>query len=251
MQEGRSVATLLYHHVGPVRESSCRGLTVTPQSFARQIATMSAMGYTAILPDDWGAYVHGEGDVPDRCVMITFDDAYSDLVEHAFPVLERHRYPATVFVPTSLIGKSINCNPDQPDAKLPIMSEDEIRHWSAKGVTFGAHSRTHADLTSLDRFQLDEEIEGSKDDLARITGQNVTAFAYPYGHLNQQVEAAVASHYRLAFTAEEGLNDTFTRLTALNRTMVQHKDTVVDVLLRARYGKSVLQRIRQTVTARD
>jgi len=250
MAPARSVAVLLYHHVGPLREQACRGLTVSPQAFARQIATMSAMGYTAILPDDWAAYARREGDIPDRSVMVTFDDAYSDLAEHALPVLEKHGYPATVFVPTSLIGQSIGCNPEVPGAMLPIMSAEQIRHWSGRGVTFGAHSRSHSDLTTLDISEAEVEMTGSKNDLAQLTGQNVTAFAYPYGRFNPALQSIAASNYSVAFTVEEGLNDSSTPLTALHRTMVQHKDSVVDVLLRARYGKSVLQRIRQTVIAR-
>ena len=250
MASARSVAVLLYHHVGPVRQAACRGLTVIPQSFARQIATISAMGYTAILPDDWAAYVRGEGDVPERCVMITFDDAYADLVEHALPVLEKHSYPAIVFVATSLVGKTINCNPDQSEATLPIMSDAQIKQWSSRGVTFGAHSRTHADLTALSATQAEGEITGSKEDLAAITGQDVTAFAYPYGKYNSALEPIVGAHYKTAFTVEEGINDSSTPLTSLNRTMVQHKDSVVDVLLRARYGKSVLQKILNTMTPR-
>jgi len=208
------------------------------------------MGYTAILPGDWAAYVRGDGDVPERSLMITFDDAYSDLAEHALPVLEKHGYPAIVFVPTSLVGKSINCNPAESGAMLPIMSRDEIQHWSARGVTFGAHSRTHADLTTLTPGDAELEITGSKDDLAAMTGQEITAFAYPFGRHNTQLESIVASSYTVAFTVEEGINDSSTPLTALNRTMVQHKDTVVDVLLRTRYGKSVLQNIRQSLTPR-
>ena len=245
-----SLAVLLYHHVGPVREQSCRGLTVTPEAFSRQIGTMAAMGYSAILPDSWIAYVRGEGDIPERCVMITFDDAYADLDEHALPVLERKGFPATVFVPTSLVGKTINCSPADTNAMLPIMSEAQIQRWVAKGMTVGAHSRTHCDLTTVSASAAEDEITGSKADVSRMTGRAVTAFAYPYGKLNAEIEARVRSTYDIAFTVNEGLNDSSTPLSAMNRTMIQHADTIVDVLLRARYGKSVFQKIRQTVTAR-
>src|SRR5829696_1280245 len=158
MTRDLSVAVLLYHHVGPVREQSCRGLTVTPEAFSRQIGTMAAMGYTAILPDAWIAYVRGEGEIPERCVMITFDDAYADLDEYALPVLEKRGFPATVFVPTSLVGKSINCSPSYANAMLPIMSESQIRGWAARTVKFGAHSRTHCDLTNVSAADAEQEI---------------------------------------------------------------------------------------------
>jgi len=249
MSETRSVAVLLYHHVGPEREPRCRGLTVSPEAFARHVSTLSAMGYTAITPDDWVSYVHGASEIPERCVMITFDDAYQDLVEHALPVLERKSFPATVFVPTSLTGKSIQCNPRENDATLPLMTSSEIEEWASRGVIFGAHSRNHIDLTACPVVVARGEIEGSQNDLMKLTRGRVGAFAYPYGKVNEDVEEMVDKCYDIAFTTVEGMNDSATPLTEMRRTMVQHGDTIVDVLLRARYGKSVLQTIRNVVRA--
>jgi peptidoglycan/xylan/chitin deacetylase (PgdA/CDA1 family) len=249
MAAAMPIAVLLYHHVGPVREASCRGLTVLPSAFKRQIATLSAMGYTAITPDDWKAHVLQGAEIPDPSVIITFDDAYADLVEHALPVLEKRSFPATVFVPTALIGKTIPCNPEVPGANLAIMSALDIQKWTSRGVLFGAHSKTHVDLTSIDRASATLEIRQSKNDLEGITGRPVTSFAYPYGKRNDSVEAMVRDTYDVAFGIEEGINDSSTPLPNLRRTMVQHGDTVVDVLLRARYGKSVLQKIRTAVRA--
>ena len=247
METTGSVATLLYHHVGPVCPPACRGLTIEPSAFARQMSTLSAMGYTAILPDDWAAYVRGEKDVPPRSVMITFDDAYADLCKYAFPVLEKHGLPATVFVPTALVGADIKCSPRDSTAALPLMTSEEILKWAARGVTYGAHSRTHADLTTLDLSAATDEIVGSRDDLARMIGAPVTSFAYPYGKYNGELASVVAQNFSTAFTIEEGLNDRSIPLSALHRTMVQNNDSLVDVLLRARYGKSVIQRLRTAV----
>jgi peptidoglycan/xylan/chitin deacetylase (PgdA/CDA1 family) len=207
------------------------------------------MGYTAITPDDWVAYVHGAREIPERCVMITFDDAYQDLTEYALPVLERKSYPATVFVPTSLIGKTIQCNPAQAEATLPIMTAEEISHWSSRGVVFGAHSRTHIDLTSCPVPLARDEITGSQSDLGSLIGARIGAFAYPYGKFNDDVEEMTDECYDIAFTIEEGMNDASTPLSAMKRTMVQHGDTIVDLLLRARYGKSVLQTIRTAISS--
>ena len=249
MAEARSVAVLMYHHVGPVREDACRGLTVLPDAFNRHVATLSAMGYIAITPDDWAAWVRSGTDIPDRSVILTFDDAYADLVEHALPVLERRSYPATVFVSTGLVGKTIQCSPKAPGATLPIMSAEDIRKWTSRGVLFGAHSRSHFDLTSLDSQTAASEIRDCKSDLESMTGRPVTSFAYPYGKRNDEVESFVRDTYSTAFGIDDGINDSSTPLSNLRRTMVQHGDTIVDVLLRARYGKSVLQRIRTAVRA--
>lgn len=247
MSDARSVAVLLYHHVGPERDKACRGLNVSAETFARHVTTLSAMGYTAITPDEWVAYVHGAREIPERCVMITFDDAYEDLVEHALPCLEKKSFPATVFVSTGLVGKTLPCNPREPEATLPIMTEEQIQEWSQRGVIFGAHSRSHVDLSSMPTVVARSEIRGSQQDLANIIGGRVGAFAYPYGKYNDEVETLVGECFDIAFTVEEGINDPATPLAVMKRTMVQHGDSIVDLLLRARYGKSVLQRIKAAV----
>jgi peptidoglycan/xylan/chitin deacetylase (PgdA/CDA1 family) len=244
------VAALLYHHVGPVHEPACRGLTVTAEAFRRQMGALAAMGYSTILPDQWVSYVNGESDCPERCVMLTFDDAYSDLIANAFPVLARHGFSATVFVPTALAGGNIQCNPAIADAFLPLMSSAEIAEWSGKGIDFGAHSRTHADLTAISAGDIEGEISGSGDDLAELLKRPVSCFAYPYGRSNDLVRAIVMKRFTSAFGVEEGLNDRSTPLHDLRRTMVQHADMVVDVCLRARFGRSFFDKVRSAASDR-
>lgn len=244
MDRGQRVAALLYHYVGPLTGEPCRGLTVTPDTFAGHIAALAAMGYNAILPAQWVAHSRHGDPLPKRAVIITFDDAFQALTEHAFPVLEKHGFAATVFVPTSLIGGTIACSPHAPESVLRIMSAAQISHWVSRGVHFGSHSRTHADLTALQPEAVSEELRGSRDDLSAITGQPVTTLAYPYGQSSAQVRELAGEIYESAFTIEEGVNDSTTPLTALKRTMVQHDDSRVDVGLRARYGVSVLERVR-------
>lgn len=243
-----SVAALLYHHVGPIREPACRGLTVTAEAFRKQMGALAAMGYSTITPSDWARYVAGKDGCPERCFMLTFDDAYADLIANAFPVLEKHGFSATVFVPTSLAGSTIACSPSKPNAFLPIMSRHEIVEWAGKGIEFGAHSRTHADLSRLAASDAEEEITGSANDLSSWLGTPITAFAYPYGHSSDSVRAVASKSFAAAFGIDEGLNDASTPLWNLRRTMVQHGDSVVDVCLRARFGKSIVAKVRSAAS---
>ena len=243
---GRDVAVLLYHHVGPVRHDACRGLTVTPEAFARQIGTLAAMGHVTISPADWVGYVKEQWDIPKNSIIITFDDGYEDLVSHAFPVLSQHGFSATVFLPTALIGGVIECS---PGAEMKVMSVDQIAAAAATGIDFGAHSRTHADLEEASTSDTITEISGSRDDLAAILGREVTAFAYPYGKTSPTATKLAGDLFPACFLIGNGMNRRETPLNALNRTMVQHGDTVADVCLRARFGGSVLERFR--TAARD
>ena len=246
MNSARTVSVLLYHHVGPAAPEACRGLHVTAAAFSRQMATLAAMGHTTILPAEWAGYVRGEWELPANAIMITFDDAYEDLVAHALPVLSRHGFSATVFVPTALIGQPLQCNPSMRGATLRLMTAQQITEAAASGIEFGAHTRTHASLDRLEPSEVVDEIRGSRDDLAGIIGREVTAFAYPYGRVSPTAMKLASDLFTTSFIVENGLNDRDTPLNALRRTMVQHGDTVADVCLRARFGGSVIERFRTT-----
>lgn len=239
-------SALLYHHVGPVSHELCRGLTVIPEAFASQMKALSAMGYTSILPSQ---IADPSEPIPARSVLITFDDAYDALETHAFPVLERAGLRATVFVPTALLGESIPCSPRSGESTLKLMTADRISHWAARGIEFGAHTRTHADLTTLEPAQVEDEVKGSSDDLAALTGRPIVAFAYPYGRYDVRSAKFVSECFPLAFTVEPGMNDAGTPPHMLRRTMVQHSDSIADVVLRARYGSSIFERLKTRATA--
>ena len=119
------------------------------------------------------------------------------------------------------------------------MTAEQIREWSAKGIEFGAHSRTHANLPTLSEPQLMDEVVGSGKDLAHVLGSQVVSFAYPFGFHNQAVDDCVRGAFDLAFIAddwEEGMNDLQTDPHLLRRTMVQTDDSLLALEFRARFG---------------
>src|SRR5262245_26622074 len=131
---------LLYHHVGRRDLQTRRNLTVSPERFASHVGWLVARGYRGIRPADWLAWrVHGTA-LPRKPILITFDDAYAELVAHALPTLERNGFGAAVYVPTACVGRTL------PWDDSPVMSAAEIREWAGRGIEFGAHTRTHPDL---------------------------------------------------------------------------------------------------------
>jgi peptidoglycan/xylan/chitin deacetylase (PgdA/CDA1 family) len=76
---------------------------------------------------------------------------------------------------------------------------------AAAGVSIGAHSRTHADLTTCSDAHLEREVRGSREDLEDLLGAPCTRFAYPNGRLDARVRAAVAAAgFRTAVTTVRG-----------------------------------------------
>jgi peptidoglycan/xylan/chitin deacetylase (PgdA/CDA1 family)/GT2 family glycosyltransferase len=240
---GLAVPALLYHHVGPAPGGQPTALSISPRRFERQIAWLARAGYVGVRPSEWLAWRRGEGSLPDRPVLITFDDGYADTAERALPVLRRHGFGAAVYLVTAeLAGRNRWDRPGRPE--LALMSADQVRGWAAQGIEFGAHTRRHVDLPIVSASRARDELVGSRDDLSGLLGCPVASFAYPYGRWDDATLALARSTFELAFTVEEGLNSLWTDPHLLRRTMVQPADTVADLAGRVLLGWSPLSRLR-------
>ncbi len=245
---------LLYHHVGPARPGTPPSLTVSPERFERHVGWLASRGYQGIRPSDWLGWRRAGKGLPGKPVLFTFDDGYADLVEHALPVLRRYGFGAAVYVVTGQLGGTNAWDEAWGAATYRLMTAEQIRYWATQGIDFGAHSRTHADLTTLSSSELSEEVVGSGKDLESILGSRVVSFAYPFGFYNQRVLDCVRAAFDLAFTVDRqiaGMNYLVTDPHLLRRTMIQPGDSVFDVECRARWGHSPIQRLRSRLLLRS
>jgi peptidoglycan/xylan/chitin deacetylase (PgdA/CDA1 family) len=138
-------------------------------------------------------------------VAITFDDGFGNFYEHAWPVLGRYGFPATVFVVSGYCGRRNNW-PTQPRGagipELDLMSWSQVEEVSRGGVTIGSHTVTHPRLGALGPAEVDQELGDSRTSLEDRTGRPVTSFAYPYGECTPAVRSAVLRHYAIACGTE-------------------------------------------------
>ena len=250
-----SLPVLMYHHVGPLRPGTLPSLTVSPERFEKQVRELARRGYQGICPTDWIRWRLEGKKLPDKPVLLTFDDGYADLVEHALPVLGRYGFGAAVYIVTGQLDGTNTWDEARGSGTHRLMTREQIRYWVGQGIEFGAHSRTHADLTTLAPHELTEEVVGSGNDLESLLGTRVSSFAYPYGFHNQAVDDCVRGAYDLAFLAEdkvEGLNHLLTDPIQLRRTMVQASDSVWEVVDgRARWGLNPVERLRHRLRLRS
>lgn len=104
------------------------------------------------------------------------------------------------------------------------------------GFEFGAHSRTHRDLTSVSAEDLEDEITGSANDLPKILGRRTTSFAYPFGFTNEAVTKLAGDTFDLYLTISEGLNSEHTDRRLIRRLKVSSKQAVGEFGRRMRFG---------------
>jgi peptidoglycan/xylan/chitin deacetylase (PgdA/CDA1 family) len=209
-------------------------LTISPETFRRQIRLIAG-AYPVVPLAEIPELLAGRSDGIRR-VALTFDDAYRDFLENAYPILREHRLPATVFVPTAHIDGWNSWDVEVGLAtRKPLLNAAQIRELHATGlVAFGSHTRRHVRMKGVDASLARREAEDSKRDLESILGERVTAFAYPYGQLHdfsQETTRIVRdAGYALAVTAHWGTRQSEDQLLTLRRIWLRGEDTDADLL---------------------
>jgi peptidoglycan/xylan/chitin deacetylase (PgdA/CDA1 family) len=174
---GQAVPILMYHRVP--EEDNCTThpyycTSTTVQVFEQQVRFLRQNGYRAVSVAE--AYRRVQAAEPgEKLVAITFDDGYRDFYTHAFPIMSRYGYLATVFLPTAYIG----------DVPREFHGEEcltwsQVRELRKAGVEFGSHTVTHPQLQNVSPQQLRDELGRSKDQIEEKLGEPVETFSYPY-----------------------------------------------------------------------
>jgi len=227
---------LLYHRVGPPKQGALPGLTVSPARFERHVRWLARHGFQGICPADWSRWLKEGTPLPKKPVLLTFDDAYEDTAEFALPILRRYGFGGAVYVVTGKVGETNLWDQPKGAGLLRLMNKEQIRFWAGQGIEFGAHSRTHRDLTKLSAGELEDEVAGSKKDLAAILDSEVDSFAYPYGFKNEAVRNVVRQHFAIALTTDEGINDIRDEPHMIRRAYVSPNDPTLGIAWIVRWG---------------
>lgn len=191
------VPILMYHYIRVNPNPADRlgfDLSVTPGDFARQMDWLAGNGYHPIDFDQLRGYVLGGGRLPDRPIVLTFDDGYRDMYTTAYPILRAHGFKAVAYVVSGFVNSPVS------------VTADQVLEMDANGIQIGAHSVSHADLTRLSSDNLRHEVFDSKAALEALVGHPVLDFCYPYGRVNDGVRHAVeAAGFATATTTQSGL----------------------------------------------
>lgn len=199
---GRSKCALMLHSIAEPQSPEESTYYIAPEGFHRFMRWFHHAGYKTASIEQWI-----QDCVPDKHVLLTFDDGYDDLYEHLLPLVLQYRYKPLIFLVADRIGQSNMWDQTSGLRLRKLLTLSQIREMQSFGVDFGSHTMTHPWLPDVSDAQLHREVLDSKSRLEDMLGVEITSFAYPYGGVDMRVRSAVAAAgYKAAFTIRSGVN---------------------------------------------
>jgi peptidoglycan/xylan/chitin deacetylase (PgdA/CDA1 family) len=243
---GVPIPVLMYHEVSPSPHPAFRRYTVTVREFDRQMRWLAALGYQSIDMDSLARARLGQGSLPRRPVVITFDDGYQGCADHAVPVLRAHNFTAVFYLVAGLMGETSRWLMPEVGMDLALMSWDTARGLARQGFQCGAHTVTHPRLAGLDPSRCRAELVEARNRLENELGDPIVHLAYPYGSFDQTVRATAAeAGYVTASSTRAGLSAADDDLLALHRVTVYGHESLIDFASRLRSGTALRERLGQ------
>jgi peptidoglycan/xylan/chitin deacetylase (PgdA/CDA1 family) len=200
------VPVLCYHRVGGPLEL---GVTrVGRRTFIRQMRALANAGWrTVTLAEYYQAVCGGSAfRLPRSALLLSFDDGYAELAEHAYPVLADLGFTATTFLITDYVGRENTWDVRYTWRRLRHLDWAAIDEWKARGFEFGAHGATHRRLTWLPDDAVRDDLGRARDVLvARLGPESGQALAYPFGASDARIaRIAAETGFRVAFNGVRG-----------------------------------------------
>lgn len=239
--KGSSVPVLNYHQINDTAKNP---LTVNVEQFDAQMKFLSENGYHTITPDEMlDAWENGT-ELPEKPVVITFDDGYVDNFKYAFPVLQKYNLKATIF----LISDYLEVYPNYVTwAQAKTMQDSGL-------INFESHTLNHSKLTELQSTrEVQNQLFGSKQAIEFKLNNRVKYIAYPCGSYDQDIiKLTEAAGYRGAFTVNYGWADPKESHYVMDRVPIfgNNEHTLMRFKLRLVFAPVVapLSRMREALT---
>ncbi len=201
------VPVLMYHYIESApKETALAGLYLEPDIFASQLAEIKKNDYHSIFVSELADSLRQNKRLARCSLALTFDDGYEDFYQNAFPLLKKYQIKSTIYIIVNAL--------DKPG----YLTKSQLKEIAASGlVEIGSHTFNHPDLRSKKIKDAIFEIKDSRAVLARISGQPVLTFAYPYGYFKPEDLDIVSSTYLGAVSVHPGSNESRSNLWLIRR----------------------------------
>jgi len=246
------VPILMYHDLElQPRERKYKHFYVVQKDFEWQMRSLMKAGYTPISFDQLGAGISGKAVLPEKPILLTFDDGYRNVLTLAHPILASLKMKFTVFIVSGKIGKTNDWVISEGYETSPLMTWDEIIELRSTSLAdIQAHTVTHRRLSKLGPPELADELQMSKAAIEAKLGAPVNTICYPYGDYDDKVvEASKLAGYTYGVTTDFGRVRKDDNILKMPRVSIHHVP-----FLSLDYGVSTLNywwKIKSRVDRRD
>ena len=214
------IPILMYHGIRDT--SPGNPWVISWDEFRQQVQALTAWGYSAIRFADLINHVKGQAALPQRPVLLTFDDGFIELYDRVFPHLFERGMCGTLFLPTGYVGKNNDWDREKAYGRARIMTKKQAAELASQGAELGSHGVSHARLTQLPVTQIRRELRQSKMELEHIGRMPVRALAYPYNAWDELTLAlAEESGYQCGVMIDSKSNTVQDDLFRLRRVHVK------------------------------
>jgi len=191
----KEVPILCYHQIRdwkPTDSKVARNYIVPVSQFREQIKMLADSGYHSILPDELYMYLTTGKKIPEKSIMLTFDDTDLDQYTIALPEMKKYGFKGVFFIMTVSLGKP------------HYMTEEQVKDLSDQGHQIGSHTWDHHDVRHYHGSDWAIQIDTPTKRLQAITGKSIRYFAFPFGLWNKE---AIPELKKRGFIAAFQLNE--------------------------------------------
>ena len=176
------VPILMYHNLNDNYAIENANIEMTPAEFEEQMKALLEAGYIPITLYQYVDWENGKTELPDKPVIITFDDGYLNNYTHAFPIVKKYNIPITIFVITQYMGM-------RSGVTYPHFTWEQAKEMQDSGlVEIESHTCAHSNFLLADSETALREIRLSKYLIYKHTGKEAKFLAYPYGNYTEDVQ---------------------------------------------------------------
>ena len=206
---------------------------VPPERFAEHLDALRGRGWSFVDLDAVLAALEGRAALPEKALLLSFDDCYRDLLETAAPLLAERGIPAVAFAVAGLTGGANEWDRPLGARELELLDAEGLRALPPFGVEVGSHGMRHRPLAKLGLDAAEAEIRESAVALESLGLPRPRAFSYPHGETSAEVTKAVReAGYAAAFTVAPGRVEVGAERWALPRVEVLASDTPLRLRLK-------------------
>lgn len=229
-----SATVLAYHAVSDLSDDPVLAeYGVPPRRFAEQLDALARHGWRFVDLGTVLAALDGRVRLPEKALLVSFDDAYVDLLAEGCPILEQRGIPAVAFAVAGLTGGLNEWDRPLGARELRLLDADGLRALPRHGVEVGSHGMNHRPLPRLEAAEAEREVRESAAALESLGLPRPRAFSYPHGEWSPEVVRAVqAASYQAAFTVTPGRIERGSDRYALPRIEVLASDSALVLRLK-------------------